>query len=107
MEKDNFFFGKNEKTKFAPDWPKGHFEKTKCAIYVTSTPLVFLSKKPAKLGTHKVEDCWAQWLLNAPDDLTCILDMLKNYRKRTQKDFFIVAENLIFVALQRFSSMSA
>jgi len=53
--------------------------------------MVFLSKKPAKLGTRKIEDCWEQWPLNAPDDQTWILDTLKNYRERTNKDVFIVA----------------
>jgi len=88
-----FFLGKKQQEDIIACFgPGGYFETTKAAVYASSTPMVFLSKGPAKLGVkRKIEDCIEQWPLTSPNDQTWILDILNNFRERTNKNIFIVS----------------
>jgi len=88
-----FFLGKKQQDDIKSIWgPGGLFEKAKAAIYASSTPIVFLSKGPAKLGVkNKIEDCLEQWPLNSRHDQAWILDQIKDFRERTKKNVFIVS----------------
>jgi len=90
-----FFLGNKQQEDIRICWEaNGVFEasKAKAAVYVSTTPMVFLTAGAAKLGVkNKIEDCLEQWPLNAQSDQTWILDTLMNYRERTKRNVFIVS----------------
>jgi len=69
---------------------KGLFDKAKCAIYIAPTPLAFFSKESGKIAACFVNDVKECWSLVAPNDQVYLLDILKNYRERTQNDICII-----------------